>query len=305
MAAFDVAAFYKFVPLPGFAGLQAPLRALCEENGVKGILLLAPEGINGTLAGPPAGLARVLAGIRSYPEFIDLQHKASHAETMPFLRLKVRLKAEIVTLGEPAVDPLERVGTYVEPQDWNALISDPEVILIDTRNHFEVELGTFRGAVDPRTTAFGEFPAFVREVLDPARHKKVAMFCTGGIRCEKASSFMLKEGFDAVFHLKGGILNYLEKVPQEQSLWQGGCFVFDERVAIGHGLSIEDVAVCVNCQSPVTAEVKASKLYEEGVSCPACAARLTPEQIASSRERQHQIDLAKARGRSHLGPSYG
>lgn len=302
MAAFDVAAFYKFVPLPGFAGLQEPLRSLCAENGVKGVLLLAHEGINGTLAGSPAGLRAVLAGIRSYPEFADLTHKASHAKTMPFLRLKVRLKAEIVTLGEPDIDPTTRVGAYVEPRDWNALILDPDILLIDTRNHFEVEIGTFRGAIDPQTAKFSEFAAFVREKLDPARHTRIAMFCTGGIRCEKASSFMLKEGFGEVFHLKGGILNYLEKIPAEESLWQGGCFVFDERVAIGHGLSIEEVAVCVNCQSPVTADVMASPFYEEGVSCPACAASLTEARKSSFRERQRQIELARARGGSHLGP---
>jgi UPF0176 protein len=302
MAQFDVAAFYKFVALPDPAALQGPLRELCTRNGVKGVLLLAREGINGTLAGPPDGLHAVLAGIRAHPEFTDLTHKASHAETMPFLRLKVRLKAEIVALGEPEVNPCAQVGTYVEPRDWNALISDPDVLVIDTRNHFEVELGTFEGAVDPGTAKFSDFPAFVREGLDPDRHRKIAMFCTGGIRCEKASSLLLRQGFNEVFHLKGGILNYLEKVPAENSLWQGGCFVFDERVALGHGLAIEPLAVCVNCQSPLTEAARASPQFEPGVSCPACAHSLTPARKASARERQRQIDLAKARGATHLGP---
>jgi UPF0176 protein len=304
MARFDVAAFYKFVALPRFAALQEPLRDLCAQHGVKGVLLLAPEGINGTLAGPPDGLKAVLAGIRACPEFADLTHKASHADTMPFLRLKVRLKAEIVTLGEPGVDPCTQVGTYVEPQDWNALISDPDVLVIDTRNHFEVGIGTFKGAIDPDTVKFSEFAAFVRDKLDPARQRQVAMFCTGGIRCEKASSFMLQQGFGEVFHLRGGILNYLEKVPQVDSLWQGSCFVFDERVAVGHGLAIEDIAVCVNCQSPLTDEARASRLFEPGVSCPSCAATLTETQKSSSRERHRQIELARARGQSHLGPRF-
>lgn len=234
---FDVAAFYEFAALPHYADLREPIRKACAENGVRGICLLASEGVNGTLAGPAEGLAATLDALRSITG-LTLPYKLSQAAEMPFKRLKVRLKKEIVTLGVPSADPTKRVGTYVAPEDWNALISEPDVLLIDTRNHFEVEMGAFRGTLDPGITAFGQFPAFVREKLDPERHKRIAMFCTGGIRCEKASAFMLNEGFEQVYHLKGGILKYLEEVPEAKSLWQGGCFVFDERVALGHGLKV-------------------------------------------------------------------
>ena len=232
----EIAAFYQFAPLPEFAALREPIRATCDSHGVRGICLLAAEGINGTLAGTPEGLAAALAEIRRLTG-LDVPHKSSFAETIPFKRLKVRLKKEIVTLGRP-VDPTARVGQYVAPKDWNALIADPDVIVVDTRNHFEVEAGTFQRAVDPQTKSFGEFPAFVAQRLADAKNKRIAMFCTGGIRCEKATAYLLDQGFSQVFHLKGGILKYLEEVPEEQSLWQGGCFVFDERVALGHGLHI-------------------------------------------------------------------
>jgi UPF0176 protein len=234
----DVNAFYKFVPLPHFAALKAPLRILCLESGIKGTILLAPEGINGTIAGEPSALRNVMVAIRAYPEFADLEAKISHADDMPFKRMKVRLKKEIVTLAIGGVDPLARVGEYVAPQDWNALIADPDVLVIDTRNDFEVEAGSFENAINPETRSFGEFPAFVRERLQNSKHRKIAMFCTGGIRCEKATSFMLGEGFEKVYHLKGGILKYLETVPPEHSLWRGDCFVFDEREGLGHGLSV-------------------------------------------------------------------
>ena len=238
LMSFEVSAFYMFVPLPHFAELRAPLRELCLENGIKGTILLASEGINGTIAGEPHSLRNVMAGIRSYPQFADLESKSSHAPDMPFQRMKVRLKKEIVTLGIEGVDPNLRIGRYVAPEDWNALIADPDVLVIDTRNGFEVAAGTFRRAIDPQTRSFGDFPSFVREKLSGEKHRRIAMFCTGGIRCEKATSFMLSEGFENVFHLKGGILKYLETVPAEQSLWQGGCFVFDERIALGHGLAV-------------------------------------------------------------------
>ena len=238
----EVSAFYKFVSVPHFADLQAPLRALCHESGIRGTILLASEGINGTIVGEAAALRGVMAAIRSYPEFADLEAKTSHAPDMPFQRMKVRLKKEIVTLGVEGVDPNARVGQYVAPENWNALIANPEVLIIDTRNDFEVAAGTFQNAVDPRTRSFGDFPSFVREKLSGEKHRKIAMFCTGGIRCEKATSFMLGDGFENVFHLKGGILKYLETVPAEQSLWQGGCFVFDERVALGHGLAVSGKA---------------------------------------------------------------
>lgn len=242
MSAFDVRAFYKFVSLPQFAGLREPLKSLCLANGIRGTILLAPEGINGTIAGEPVALAAAMAGIRSVPEFSDLPDKVSFADAMPFQRMKVRLKKEIVTLGVEGVDPTKRVGRYVAPEDWNALISDPEVLVIDTRNSFEAKAGTFRGAIDPGTTSFGEFPGYVQTRLADARHRKIAMFCTGGIRCEKATSYLLQEGFAEVYHLQGGILKYLERVPPEQSLWQGSCFVFDERAGLSHGLEIVPAA---------------------------------------------------------------
>ena len=300
----EIAAFYKFAPLPDFAALRLPLLALCDANGVKGMLLLAHEGINGTLAGTPQAMAMVLAGLRGIPGLEALEHKTSFAQTMPFLRMKVRLKAEIVTLGE-VVDPRAKVGTYVEPQDWDALIANPDVLLIDARNGFEISVGSFIGALDPQTRSFGDFPAYVRANLDPAMHKKVAMFCTGGIRCEKASSFMLGLGFAEVFHLKGGILNYLEKIPAEASQWSGNCFVFDDRVAVGHALKIAATSLCHGCRRPLEMTDRQSADYEEGVTCPHCVGELTWLQKASARERQRQIGLSRGRGERHLGPRIG
>jgi len=231
MSGVIVAALYKFVTLEDFHELREPLLDACREAETCGTLLLAREGINGTIAGSRAGIDRVLAYLRSDPRLADLEHKESVDESMPFYRMKVKLKKEIVTMGVPGIDPNEAVGTYVSPGDWNELLSDPEVLLIDTRNDYEYGIGSFRGAIDPRTTTFREFPEFVRTHLDPRKQKKVAMFCTGGIRCEKASAFMLKEGFEEVYHLQGGILKYLEEVPEQDSIWEGECFVFDNRVA--------------------------------------------------------------------------
>ena len=236
MPNFIVAALYKFAKLPDYRAMQPGLLDFCIAQEIKGTLLLAEEGINGTVAGSRQGIDALLAFLRSDARLADLEHKESVAGKMPFYRMKVRLKKEIVTLGVPGISPSKKVGTYVAPEDWNALISDPDVVLIDTRNAYEYDIGTFRGALDPHTATFREFPAYVSNNLDPARHKKVAMFCTGGIRCEKASSFMLEQGFEDVYHLQGGVLKYLEKVPAEQSLWEGECFVFDQRVAVGHGL---------------------------------------------------------------------
>ena len=297
----DIAALYKFTPIADPAALRAPLQQLCDTHGVKGILLIAKEGFNGTLAGEPAALGTVLDGIAAITN-ATFEWKTSHADTMPFLRMKVRVKAEIVTMGEPDIDPVASVGTYVEPADWNALIADPEVLVIDTRNVYETRIGSFDGAIDPQTDSFRDFPAYVREHFDPARHKKIAMFCTGGIRCEKASSFLKREGFPEVYHLKGGILKYLETVAPEESLWQGACFVFDERVAVGHRLTIEDFSLCHGCREPLSAAHRAHADYEVGVACPHCAKRLTLEQKASARERQKQIMLAQERGQTHLGP---
>jgi UPF0176 protein len=297
-----IAAFYQFSTLSNLPALQAGILSRMKELGIKGSVLLAAEGINGTIAGRPDKLDSALLALAEISGCHALGPKFSMAQHMPFRRMKVRLKKEIVTIGPVKADPNEKVGTYVSPQDWNRLIDDPDVILIDTRNSYEFKVGSFKGAIDPGTESFGEFPEFVRSRLGNAKHKKIAMFCTGGIRCEKASSFMLNEGFSEVYHLKGGILQYLEDVKPDDSLWNGACFVFDERVAVGHQLQIADFTICHGCLMPVSAEERASPLYEEGVCCPACAERLTETQKASNRERQRQVDLAATRGLKHLGP---
>ena len=290
-----VAALYKFVTLKDFMALRQPLLAAMKAHRVKGTLLLAEEGINGTISGTRAGIDGFLRELKSDRRFADLDHKESFCDENPFYRGKVKLKKEIVTIGVEGVDPNKQVGTYVTPADWNALIADPDVLLIDTRNDYEVALGTFEGAADPRTASFGEFPRFVGENLDPTRHQKVAMFCTGGIRCEKASSHLVSQGFREVYHLKGGILKYLEEVPAHESKWQGECFVFDQRVAVGHGLVPTELEMCHGCRMPLGEDDKSSALYEEGVSCPKCFATLSEKSKASARERQKQIDLAKKR----------
>jgi UPF0176 protein len=265
-----IATFYKFVKLPDFAEKRQPLLAHCQAQGIRGTILLAKEGINGTIAGSRHGIDAVLAYLQSDPRFADLECKESTAETMPFDRMKVRLKQEIVTFGQPNVDPTEQVGTYVDPQDWNRLISDPDVVVIDTRNQYEVSIGTFKGAENPQTASFREFPTYVQTQLDPSQHKKVAMFCTGGIRCEKASSFLLAQGFQEVYHLKGGILKYLEEIPAEDSLWQGECFVFDQRVAVQHGLEPGHYDMCYGCGYPISESDKQSPQYRAGICCPYC-----------------------------------
>lgn len=290
-----VAALYKFVSLPDYVALREPLLQTLLDNGIKGTLLLAEEGINGTVSGSRAGIDALLAWLRRDPRLADIDHKESTCAEQPFYRTKVKLKKEIVTLGVPGVDPNRRVGTYVEPGDWNALISDPEVLLIDTRNDYEVAIGTFEGAIDPKTKSFREFPEYVRAHFDPARHKKVAMFCTGGIRCEKASSYMLGEGFEEVYHLKGGILRYLEEVPEEQTLWRGDCFVFDNRVTVRHDLSEGDFELCHACRQPVSPAERESGRYVPGISCPHCWESLPEKTRAGARERQKQIELARSR----------
>jgi UPF0176 protein len=298
---FLVAALYHFVSVPHFADLRAPLQALCEENGVHGTLLLAHEGINGTIAGRAPGVHAVLSWLRGHPEFAGLEHKESTAAEMPFLRMKVRLKKEIVTMGVEDIDPNRSVGTYVAPADWNALISDPDTIVIDTRNDYETAIGMFKGAVDPNTKTFREFPEWVRQNTGLHNKPKIAMYCTGGIRCEKATAFMKEEGFDEVYHLKGGILKYLEEVPAEESLWEGACFVFDERVSVLHGLEEGEHKLCRACRHPLTAEEITSPLYEAGVSCPHCHATRSEEDRLRFRQRQKQMDLARKRGERHLG----
>ncbi len=296
-----VAALYKFAKLPDYRDMQPGMLDFCVAQGLKGTLLLAAEGINGTVAGTRAGIDALIAFLRADARLADLEHKESYAAEMPFYRMKVRLKKEIVTLGVPGVDPNEKVGIRVAPEDWNALISDPDVVLIDTRNGYEYDIGTFRGAVDPDTDTFREFPDYVSKNLDPVKHKKVAMFCTGGIRCEKATSFMLEQGFEEVYHLQGGILKYLEKIPAEKSLWEGECFVFDQRVAVGHGLALGEYDQCHACRYPVSPQEKASPKYQEGISCPHCFDSLTEEKRVSSAERQKQVELALKRGTAHLG----
>ncbi len=268
-----VATFYKFVQLVDYTEKRAPLLTYCQEHGIKGTILLAAEGINATISGSRQSIDALLSFLRSDLRLADLEPKESYAKGPPFERMKVRLKREIVTLGLPGIAPEQKVGTYVQPKEWNRLITDPDVLVIDTRNQFEVEIGTFKGAENPRTGSFREFPEYVRTHLDPKHHKKIAVFCTGGIRCEKASSFLLEQGFQEVYHLHGGILKYLEEIPLEESLWQGECFVFDQRVAIDHSLAVGSHVSCQACGHPVSAQEQASADYQEKVSCPHCAAQ--------------------------------
>lgn len=300
MAQFLVAALYKFVSLPDFANLQAPLLEQSKQHDIMGTLLLAHEGINGTIAGPESGIRHFLAYLRAMPEFSDLEHKESWADENPFYRMKVRLKKEIVTLGVEGVSPTKMVGNYVKPQDWNALIEDPEVVVIDTRNDYEVAIGTFKGAVDPKTKSFREFPDWFRSQRNLHNKPKIAMFCTGGIRCEKSTSFLKSEGFEEVYHLEGGILKYLETVDERDSLWEGECFVFDQRVSVGHGLKPGPYDMCHACRHPMTVEDKQSEKYIVGVSCPKCHDHMSPSQKARFKERQRQIELAKRRGEQHI-----
>ena len=296
-----VAALYKFVALPDYQALREPLLNTCSEQGIRGTLLLAAEGINGTVAGSREGIDAVLAHLRNDPRLADLEHKESLHDDPPFLRMKVKLKKEIVTLGVPGIDPNRRVGTYVSPDDWNALIADPDITLVDTRNDYECAIGTFEGAVDPRIGSFRDFPGWAKEHLDPTRDRKVAMFCTGGIRCEKASAYLLEQGFEEVYHLRGGILKYLEEVPADDSSWEGECFVFDDRVAVDHGLRRGSYDQCHACRHPITEDDKASPQFEKGVSCPHCHDRVSAERRARFAERQRQVALARERGEQHIG----
>ncbi|UBF23717.1 rhodanese-related sulfurtransferase [Kovacikia minuta CCNUW1] len=285
-----VAAFYKFVHLPDFAEKQSPLLTYCCDRSVKGTILLAAEGINGTISGSREAIDAVLSFLRADSRLADLEQKESPADSQPFERMKVRLKQEIVPLGMPLLDPNRPTGTYVQPQDWNTLISDPEVIVIDTRNDYEVGIGTFQRAKNPGTRSFRQFPEYVQTHLDPTKHKKVAMFCTGGIRCEKASAFLLSQGFQEVYQLQGGILKYLEEVPPEESLWQGECFVFDQRIAVQHGLETGTHKMCRSCGHPISEEDKISPYYEEGIACPYCFETLTEEKRRRQEERQRQFE---------------
>lgn len=301
MSSFVVCALYKFVTLDNYKALRQPLLTEMERLGIKGTLLLANEGINGTVSGTEEGIAALLAWLNGDPRLNPISYKLSYDKEPPFHRTKVKLKKEIVTMGVEGIDPRRTVGTYVKPQDWNALISDPEVTVIDTRNDYEIEIGTFKRAINPKTKTFREFPQYVAEHLDPAKHKKVAMFCTGGIRCEKSTAYLKEQGFEEVYHLEGGILKYLEEIPEEQSLWQGDCFVFDNRVAVNHDLKRSRFDQCYACRLPITEEDKQSPLFEQGVSCPKCHGTHTEEQIARFREREKQVRLARQRNEEHVG----
>ncbi|MEL6457381.1 MAG: rhodanese-related sulfurtransferase [Cyanobacteria bacterium J06621_15] len=283
-----VVALYKFVKLLDYAEIKQPLLSICEAQEIKGTILLAEEGINGTIAGSRRGIDTVINFLRSDSRFTDLEYKESTAESPPFKRLKVRLKKEIVTLGLSEVNPNEQVGTYVNPKDWNEIISNPEVTVIDTRNDYEVNIGTFKRAENPQTESFREFPEYTSKNLNPDKNKKVAMFCTGGIRCEKATSYLISQGFEEVYHLKGGILKYLEEVPPEESLWSGECFVFDERVAVRHGLEPGSYDMCPSCGHPISEDDKNSPKYEDGISCPHCFDELTEEKKAKMLEKKRQ-----------------
>lgn len=298
---FTVVALYHFTRFDDPSALQGPLLDLCKSRGVTGTLLLANEGINGTIAGDRESIDAVLAHIRALPGCGNLESKESAAYTPPFHRMKVRLKREIVTMGQPDVDPVARVGNYVEAADWNDLINAPDVAVIDTRNDYEVAIGTFDGAVDPQTKSFGEFPAWWEENKHRFHNKKIAMFCTGGIRCEKSTNYLMGQGVDEVYHLKGGILKYLEEVPQEDSKWDGECFVFDARVSVGHGLKEGPHILCHACRRPIVPADRDHPSFEQGVACHQCAGETTDEDKARFRERQKQMLLAKARGTHHIG----
>ena len=294
-------ALYKFVALPNFGSLRAPLLKSMTDNEVFGTLLLAAEGINGTMSGTREGVNAVLQWIAQQPGLENIDCKESFDDEIPFYRSKVKLKKEIVTMGVEGIDPKQVVGTYVKPKDWNALISDPDVLVVDTRNDYEVEIGTFKNAVDPKTTSFREFPAWAKDNLDKGKHKKIAMFCTGGIRCEKSTAYIKEQGFEEVYHLEGGILKYLEEVPKEQTLWQGECFVFDNRVAVDHDLKRGSYDQCHACRMPITEDEKTLPAYSEGLSCHHCNGKVSPDQKLRFAQRQKQVKLAKARGEEHIG----
>lgn len=301
MNQYVVAALYKFVEFPRYQDFQPKLLIVCKKHDVKGTLLLADEGINGTIAGSREGIDAVLAYLRAQPEFADLEHKESFASKPPFLRMKVRLKKEIVTMGIEGITPLKDVGSYVSPQAWNDLISREDVLLIDTRNDYEFEIGTFKGALNPNTETFREFPEYIKQHFDPAKHKKIASFCTGGIRCERSTALLKHLGFEEVYHLKGGVLKYLEEMPQDKSLWDGECFVFDNRVSVTHGVKEGNYDQCFGCRYPVSAEQKEHPHYKEGVHCHRCYDSRTAEQHARAETRHRQMKVAKEKGIKHLG----
>ena len=294
-------ALYKFVALPNYGTIRYPLLKVMTDNNVFGTLLLAAEGINGTISGRREDVDTLLSWIEKQPGLESIDTKESYDDKIPFYRSKVKLKKEIVTMGVEGIDPKQVVGTYVKPADWNDLISDPDVVLVDTRNDYEVEIGTFANAIDPKTTSFRDFPSWAKKNLDRDKHKKVAMFCTGGIRCEKSTAYLKEQGFEEVYHLQGGILKYLEEVPSEQTLWQGECFVFDNRVAVDHDLKRGSYDQCHACRMPITEQEKLLLNYAEGLSCLHCYGTVSDEQKQRFAQRQKQVELAKARGEEHIG----
>ena len=300
-AQYVTCALYKFVALPNYGTIRHPLLEIMTDNQVFGTLLLAAEGINGTISGTRIGIDSVLDWLAQQPGLENIDTKESYSDNIPFYRTKVKLKKEIVTMGVEGIDPNQVVGTYVKPADWNALISDPDVLVVDTRNDYEVEIGTFKDAINPKTKSFREFPAWATENIGADKNKKIAMFCTGGIRCEKSTAFMKEQGFDEVYHLEGGILKYLEEIPKDQTLWQGECFVFDNRVAVDHDLKRGSYDQCHACRMPITEEEKNLDSYQEGLSCHHCFGTLSEEQKQRFAQRQKQMQLAKARGEEHIG----
>ena len=296
-----ICALYKFTRLDDFEEIQGPLKIFLESLNIRGTLLLAKEGVNGTISGDNDSIMKSLDYLQKDERLVGLEYKFSYSEKPPFKRLKVKLKKEIVTLGVSDIDPIFSSGTYVKPADWNELINDPDVVLIDTRNNYEFEIGSFKGSINPNTETFREFPAYTKNNLEKYRDKKIAMFCTGGIRCEKSTAYLKSKGFENVFHLQGGILKYLEEVKEDESLWEGECFVFDDRVAVKHNLELGKYDQCHACRFPITDEDKEHPYYEKGASCPRCYGTKNSSQVSRYREREKQVQLAKSRGESHIG----
>ena len=296
-----ICALYKFTRLDDFESIQLPLKTYLDSLSIRGTLLLAREGINGTISGSKGNLEKVLNYLQSDSRFLGLEFKYSYSNKVPFKRLKIKLKKEIVTMGLAEIDPTHLVGTYVKPKDWNELINDPDVVLIDTRNNYEYEIGSFKGAINPNTETFREFPSFTENSLEKYRNKKIAMFCTGGIRCEKSTAYLKSKGYENVFHLQGGILKYLEDVGENESLWEGECFVFDDRVAVKHNLEQGKYDQCHACRFPITKEDTMHPHYEKGASCPRCFGTKNSNQMNRYREREKQVQLAKKRGEEHIG----
>ena len=296
-----ICALYKFTRLDDFEEIQGPLKIFLESLNIRGTLLLAKEGVNGTISGDNDSIMKSLDYLQKDERLVGLEYKFSYSEKPPFKRLKVKLKKEIVTLGVSNIDPIFSSGTYVKPADWNELINDPDVVLIDTRNNYEFEIGSFKGSINPNTETFREFPAYTKNNLEKYRDKKIAMFCTGGISCEKSTAYLKSKGFENVFHLQGGILKYLEEVKEDDSLWEGECFVFDDRVAVKHNLELGKYDQCHACRFPITEEDKEHPHYEKGTSCPRCYGTKNLSQVNRYREREKQVQLAKSRGESHIG----